>query len=180
MFEVAKNADIQNQLSVEIENMFERTDGNPDYTDIAEMRYLDAVINGKDAKIDVTQRFNMPRPFLTSRNATHVSARDAPGTLLYQKLQNETGKIFYRTGNAHLRIHIRHPSRSELVREPIAIRPDAFHYGGIFESTVVCVYTVRRRTENVHGHDSGYGNDEDEPGIYSIEVCHIHWTENDG
>ncbi len=47
MFEVAKNPTIQNKLSVEIEDMFERTDGNPDYGDIVQMRYLDACLNGK-------------------------------------------------------------------------------------------------------------------------------------
>lgn len=46
MFEVAKNHSIQNKLSVEIEDMFERTEGSPEYADISQMRYLDACVNG--------------------------------------------------------------------------------------------------------------------------------------
>lgn len=46
MFEVAKNSTIQNKLSVEIEDMFERTEGNPEYADIVQMKYLDACLNG--------------------------------------------------------------------------------------------------------------------------------------
>lgn len=46
MFEVAKNPSIQNKLSVEIEDMFERTEGSPEYSDIGQMTYLDACLNG--------------------------------------------------------------------------------------------------------------------------------------
>lgn len=46
MFEVAKNQSIQNKLSVEIEDMFERSEGSPVYSDIAQMKYLDACLNG--------------------------------------------------------------------------------------------------------------------------------------
>lgn len=46
MLEVAKNHTIQNKLSVEIEDMFERTEGSPEYADIFQMRYLDACVNG--------------------------------------------------------------------------------------------------------------------------------------
>lgn len=46
MFEVAQNFTIQDKLSLEIEDMFEHTDGSPEYTDIAQMTYLDACLNG--------------------------------------------------------------------------------------------------------------------------------------
>lgn len=46
MFEVAKNPTIQHKLSVEIEDMFERTEGSPEYADIAQMTYLEACLNG--------------------------------------------------------------------------------------------------------------------------------------
>lgn len=46
LLEVAKNQTIQNKLSVEIEDMFERTEGSPEYADIVQMRYLDACVNG--------------------------------------------------------------------------------------------------------------------------------------
>lgn len=54
MFEVAKNSSIQTKLSVEIEDMFERTEGSPEYADIVQMTFLDACLNGKFA-----QSFNM-------------------------------------------------------------------------------------------------------------------------
>lgn len=46
MFEVAKDPTIQHKLSVEIEDMFERTEGSPEYADIAQMTYLEACLNG--------------------------------------------------------------------------------------------------------------------------------------
>lgn len=46
MFEMAKNHSIQNKLSVEIEKMFEESDGGPEYSDIVEMTYLDDCLNG--------------------------------------------------------------------------------------------------------------------------------------
>ncbi|XP_037026650.1 probable cytochrome P450 6d5 [Bradysia coprophila] len=45
LLEIAKNHTIQNRISVEVEAMFESTDGNPEYKDIAHMKYLDACVN---------------------------------------------------------------------------------------------------------------------------------------
>lgn len=58
LLEVAKNPLIQNKLSVEIEDMFERTDGNPEYPDIAQMRYLDNCLCGKFLTFLFDSRFN--------------------------------------------------------------------------------------------------------------------------
>lgn len=56
LFEIAKNHIIQDKLSREVEELFHFKDGNPEYKDIAVMKYLDNCLNG--TKFHVTFAFS--------------------------------------------------------------------------------------------------------------------------
>lgn len=122
MFEVAKNSSIQNKLSVEIEDMFERSEGSPEYSDIVRMKYLDACLNGNCIICSLYARhITFFAYFTINRNTTQVPTDFISGTVLHERLQNEKRKLSDREGNARIYFHFGHTSQSEILPKSVGI-----------------------------------------------------------